>query len=124
MTEGGTDATREELERRLGENGLTILDVRSRGEFTGVLGAACDPRQGRLPGAVHLDLQELMRLTAEEIRDRLGVEEGAEVVAYCHSGSRSGLAAQILRAAGLQARNYPGSWHEWSRADELPSESG
>ena len=62
-----TDATREELERRLGEEGLTILDVRSRGEFTGVLGAACDPRQGRLPGAVHLDLQELMRLTAPHV---------------------------------------------------------
>ena len=119
-----TDATREELERRLGEDGLTILDVRSRGEFTGELGAPCDPRQGRLPGALHLELQELMRLTADEIRERLGVAEGAEVVAYCHSGSRSGLAAQILRAAGLEARNYPGSWHEWSRADELPSESG
>ena len=119
-----TDATREELERRLGEDGLTILDVRSLGEFTGELGAPCDPRKGRLPGALHLELQELMRLTADEIRERLRVEEGAEVVAYCHSGSRSGLAAQILRAAGLEARNYPGSWHEWSRADDLPYESG
>ena len=27
-----------------------------------------------------------------------------------------------LRAAGYNARNYPGSWHEWSRHDELPLE--
>jgi len=43
-------------------------------------------------------------------------------VAYCHSGSRSALAALALRAAGYDARNYPGSWHEWSRHEELPAE--
>jgi thiosulfate/3-mercaptopyruvate sulfurtransferase len=48
--------------------------------------------------------------------------DGAEVVAYCHSGSRSAMAAQILRSLGYDARNYVGSWHEWSRHDELASE--
>jgi thiosulfate/3-mercaptopyruvate sulfurtransferase len=118
------EATREELERRLGEEGLTILDVRSRAEYAGLAGAPCDPRQGRLPGAIHLDLQELIGLTAAEIEARLKVPPGSEVVAYCHSGSRSEVAAQILRAAGYPARNYPGSWHEWSRDDSLPFETG
>ncbi len=27
-----------------------------------------------------------------------------------------------LRAAGYDARNYAGSWHEWSRHEELPLE--
>ena len=27
-----------------------------------------------------------------------------------------------FRAAGYDARNYAGSWHEWSRHDELPLE--
>ena len=27
-----------------------------------------------------------------------------------------------LRSAGYEARNYAGSWHEWSRYDELPLE--
>ena len=48
--------------------------------------------------------------------------DGAEVVAYCHSGSRSALATLALRSAGYDARNYAGSWHEWSRHAELPLE--
>ncbi|MGI9112638.1 MAG: sulfurtransferase [Gaiellaceae bacterium] len=116
------DVDRDELRRRLGEDGLVVLDVRGADEFAGVRGAYCDPRQGRIAGAQHLDVQELMTLTKAEIRERLS--EGAEVVAYCHSGSRSAVAVQILRAAGYNARNYPGSWHEWSRDDSLPSETG
>jgi 3-mercaptopyruvate sulfurtransferase SseA len=27
-----------------------------------------------------------------------------------------------LRALGYDARNYVGSWHEWSRHDDLPLE--
>jgi thiosulfate/3-mercaptopyruvate sulfurtransferase len=63
-----------------------------------------------------------MPLSPEEIRALVGLPEGAEIVAYCHSGSRSAVAAMALRAAGYRARNYPGSWHEWSRHDELPFE--
>ncbi|HEX2044520.1 MAG TPA: rhodanese-like domain-containing protein, partial [Gaiellaceae bacterium] len=46
---------------------------------------------------------------------RRGVDTSAPIVAYCHSGSRSEIAAALLRAAGLEATNYEGSWHEWSR---------
>jgi rhodanese-related sulfurtransferase len=40
------------------------------------------------------------------------------VVAYCHSGQRSEIAAALLRAAGVDAANYEGSWHEWSRREQ------
>ena len=119
MTE---DVERDELRRRLGESGLIVLDVRGPAEFAGRQGAPCDPRQGRIAGAQNLAVQELMTLTAEQIRERL--PGAVEVVAYCHSGSRSAFAVQILRAAGIDARNYPGSWHEWSRDDSLPAETG
>ena len=59
---------------------------------------------------------------AAEIRAAVGAPEGAELIAYCHSGSRSARATLALRAAGYKARNYPGSWHEWSRHPELPLE--
>jgi 3-mercaptopyruvate sulfurtransferase SseA len=36
-------------------------------------------------------------------------------------GTRSGFAVQVLSGAGYQARNYVGSWHEWSREVEEPT---
>jgi thiosulfate/3-mercaptopyruvate sulfurtransferase len=119
--------TRDELAARLDDAALTVLDVRTDEEFRGKQGYPCDPRQGRIPGAVHLDVQDLFAsagqpLAPGEIRLLLGDRE--EVVAYCHSGSRSSLATLALRSAGYRARNYAGSWHEWSRHPELPLERG
>ena len=118
------DVTLEEVRSRLGEEGFVVLDVRSPEEYRGELAAPCDPRAGRIPGAVNLDVQELFASTPDEIRERLGPPEDVELVAYCHSGSRSDVAVQILGSLGYRAANYRGSWHEWSRDDSLPVETG
>ena len=111
------DVTLEELRRRLGDDDFVLLDVRTRLEFDGEAGAHCDPRQGHIPGAVNLPLDRLLECrSANDVRALVGLAEGVEVIAYCHSGSRSGFAAQVLRGAGYEARNYAGSWHEWSRS--------
>ena len=115
-----TDIELDELELRLGE--VKIVDVRHPYEYDGSLGAPCDPRQGHLPGAVNLNVDDLVGMGAEDVAARLGVEPGAEIVVYCHSGSRSARAAAILQRLGYQGRNYAGSWHEWSRT-ELPIET-
>jgi thiosulfate/3-mercaptopyruvate sulfurtransferase len=117
--------SREELAARLDDPELTILDVRTPVEYAGKGGYPCDPRQGHIPGARHLHVQDLFAgpgtpLSPEDVRGLVGDAE--EIVAYCHSGSRSALATLALRAAGYRARNYAGSWHEWSRHDELPLE--
>ncbi len=114
------DIERDELARRLGE--VALVDVRTPPEFTGESGYPCDPRQGHIPGAVNLPHTELLGRSPEEIRALVGLPLGAELVAYCHSGQRSDLAVEALRAAGYRARNYVGSWHEWSRAQDLPVE--
>jgi len=120
-----SDVTLAELVERLGDPGLVLLDVRRADEFAGEVVAPCDPRPGRIPGARHLDVARLFEAySLEAVRDLVGAEEGAEVIAYCHSGSRSAMAVQILAAAGYDARNYVGSWHEWSRNAELPAETG
>ena len=119
--------TRGELAERLQDPDLTILDVRRPEEFSGKQGSPCDPRQGHIPGARHLEVAELFAgpgqpQPPERIRALVGLPQGAEIVTYCHSGSRSALATLALRTAGYRARNYAGSWHEWSRHDTLPVE--
>jgi thiosulfate/3-mercaptopyruvate sulfurtransferase len=117
--------TRTEIASRLDDPTLTLLDVRREDEYTGKGGSACDPRQGHIPGARRLQVDDLfgpdgLPKPADEIRGLVG--DAQDVVAYCHSGSRSALATLALRSAGYPARNYPGSWHEWSRHPELPLE--
>jgi thiosulfate/3-mercaptopyruvate sulfurtransferase len=120
-----TDIALAELVERLGESGLVLLDVRRADEFAGEVVAPCDPRAGRIPGARHLDVARLLEAPdAAAVRALVGAEAGAEVVAYCHSGSRSAMAVHVLLAAGYCARNYVGSWHEWSRDGSLPAELG
>ena len=110
----------EELAERLGD--VPVLDVRTPSEYDGSNGKPCDPRQGHVPGARNLDVYRLMEMRPEDVHAELGLEQGAEVVAYCHGGSRSAIAVQVLRSLGYDARNYVGSWHEWSRHDDLPIE--
>jgi thiosulfate/3-mercaptopyruvate sulfurtransferase len=117
--------TRDELAARLNDDTLMILDVRTNEEFSGKHGYPCDPRQGHIPGARHVHVQDLFvavgqPCSPEEIRELVG--DASQIVAYCHSGSRSALATLALRSAGYDARNYAGSWHEWSRHSELPAE--
>ena len=65
--------TRDELAGRLEDSALMILDVRSDEEFRGKHGYPCDPRQGRIPGARNVPVQELFAgpgepLAADQIR--------------------------------------------------------
>jgi glyoxylase-like metal-dependent hydrolase (beta-lactamase superfamily II) len=66
--------TRQELAARLDDPALTILDVRREDEYTGRGGSACDPRQGHIPGARRLQVDELFGgdgrpLPADRIRE-------------------------------------------------------
>jgi Rhodanese-related sulfurtransferase len=111
----------DEVAVRLDDPTLTVVDVRALSEFDGSVGAPCDARQGHIPGARHVDLTALLEcVTVEDVHELLSLPSGAEVAAYCHSGARSAVAVQILSAAGFEARNYAGSWHEWSSRPDLP----
>jgi thiosulfate/3-mercaptopyruvate sulfurtransferase len=116
------DIELDELRRRADE-GLALVDVRTAAEFDGLAQNHCDPRHGHIPGSRNLPLQTLLTCrSAEDVRSLVGLPEGTEIVAYCHVGTRSAYAVDVLRAAGYDARNYVGSWHEWSRDPSLPAE--
>ena len=103
-----------ELARLLDEGAVTLVDVRTPEEFSGETGYPCDPRQGHIEGAVNIPLEVLM-VDIEAAPLRSG--HLAPDRRLLHSGQRSEMAAGLLRAAGHDATNYVGSWHEWSQRE-------
>jgi 3-mercaptopyruvate sulfurtransferase SseA len=104
--------TGDELAGLLDEGSVTLVDVRTPEEFSGEAGYPCDPRHGHIEGAVNVPLEVLMADMQAALGD---LDTSRPIVAYCHSGQRSEMAAALLRSAGFEAENYAGSWHDWSR---------
>ena len=91
----------QELKERLdtGEH-IVIVDVRTRGEVAG----------GVIPGAVHIELNQL-EARWEELKD------ANEIVCYCAAGARSYQAATLLRQKGLiNATSLEGGIGAWTSA--------
>jgi rhodanese-related sulfurtransferase len=73
---------------------------------------------GRLAGSEHIELLQLSERAAELRGD-------APVVFYCRTGSRSLMAAQALRAAGMEAYSMRGGLVVWVEEDRpLEPEDG
>jgi hydroxyacylglutathione hydrolase len=84
-----------ELRARLG--GVTVLDVRGRGEWDA----------GHLPGAQNIPLGYLADHLVE-------VRADETVVLQCQSGARSAIASSVLRAHGrTNVVNLAGGYAEW-----------
>ena len=117
--------TGDELAALLAAGPVQLLDVRSSEEYDGSSGYGCDPVQGHIPGAVNIDLADLMH-AGSEVRSLLterGFDTNDRIVCYCHSGGRSAHASALLTAMGMRSVNYEGSWHEWSRRGATPDPS-
>ena len=108
-----------------------IVDARSLEEFAGkeVTGI---PRPGHIPSAINVPWNVFLKKDAtlkefDEIRGHLeekGLHESHEVICYCTGGVRSAWLYFVLKLAGYpKARNYAGSWWEWSRDFAAPVET-
>jgi thiosulfate/3-mercaptopyruvate sulfurtransferase len=104
----------EELAKRLGEEGLAVVDARAPERYRGEV-EPIDPVAGRIPGAVNVPFGD-PRLPAE-------VLEAEEIVVYCGSGVTACVDVLALERAGRAAKLYPGSWSDWSGRG-LPVERG
>ena len=108
-----------------------VLDVRSRGEYEGSEKRECCPRSGRVPRAVWFEWTNFLngkggfqsrRSIGRQLRS-MGLHPSSEVAVYCHRGARAAAAFYAIRSMGYnRARNYVGSWHEWSSKKRLPIE--
>lgn len=91
------------VDRLEGPNAPVILDVRSPEEF----------EKGHIPGAINLPY--------DQIGDRIGSLEPyrqGEVVVYCRTGRRAGIAESALSGAGFEnVRDLEGHMVSWQQAE-------
>ncbi len=75
------------------QNGALIVDVRTSDEY----------RSGHIKGSVNIPLDQIQRL-AMDLK-----KKNVPVITCCRSGSRSGMAKNILQSAGIECYNG-GAW--------------
>ncbi len=113
-----TDDTVEadELERRLGDPSLVVVDARLPERYRGDV-EPIDPVAGRIPGAVNVPYGPEVSVP----EDVLAMDE---IVAYCGSGVTACVTLLAFAQAGRpDAKLYPGSWSDWCSRG-LPAERG
>mgnify|MGYP000235840725 CR=1 FL=1 len=95
------------MQQATSNSGFLLLDVRSSEEYA----------QGHIKGAVnisHKDIADKLA-TIADYKDK-------EVIVYCRSGRRAGLAEEILAANGFnKVKHLSGDMNAWYQAD-LPVE--
>ncbi len=94
--------TTDELKARLdaGEN-PTLVDVREDAE-----------RADFNIGGRHIPVGKIQSLQLDDLDD---VDKGEEIILYCRSGNRSGIAAHMLEMAGFtNAKNLVGGMLDWN----------
>ena len=92
----------EEVAERLGDDRLTVLDVRTIAER----------EEGQIPGSLHIPLTELSGRLGELARD-------SELVVHCQAGARSAIATSVLLAHGFQrVEDLRGGMNAWREAGQ------
>ncbi|MCV7282156.1 MBL fold metallo-hydrolase [Mycolicibacterium flavescens] len=87
-----------ELEESVGENSVTVIDVRNPGER----------EAGAIGGSMHIPLAQLRTRMGEVPTDR-------PIVLHCAGGWRSSVAASLLRANGFdQVSDLLGGYNAWA----------
>jgi thiosulfate/3-mercaptopyruvate sulfurtransferase len=122
----------------LGDPAVTLVDVRTVGEFDGCQVLPGITRPGHIPGARNLPVENLLTPQASDpnlslldsppelraIFDDFGLHTHDQIIAYCHDGAKSSLAAVSLIDAGYDNVSlYYLSYLDWQQNPADPVET-
>lgn len=124
-------ATAEEVLSSLDEQGVKLIDARERGQYTGEI-VRGHGRPGHIPGALNIPREELVDPATGTFRSNeelarvfssANVSPEERVIAYCNGGVAATTVLFSLAVLGYpRLTNYDGSWNEWGRREDLPTE--
>jgi thiosulfate/3-mercaptopyruvate sulfurtransferase len=116
---------------RVGKPGLSLVDTRTDGEYSGTGNRSGMPSAGHVAGARQLEWEDLFSDRSLRLRPRAELEAlfrervtpGDEVVTYCWVGYRASATWFVASLLGYNTRMYDGSYQDWQQRN-LPTRNG
>jgi thiosulfate/3-mercaptopyruvate sulfurtransferase len=124
-------ATAKDVLNMLGQGAVALIDARERGQYTGAI-VRKPGRPGHIPGAINIPREEIVDVATGTFRSNEELEKvfsnahiapQQHVVAYCNGGVAATTILLSLAMLGYPSlTNYDGSWNEWGKRQDLPTE--
>jgi len=130
--QAGWRATSDEVRQAIRDSRAQLVDCRGPRDFRGEVGRG--ERKGRIPGAANVPIASLWEgpyktwkaeADLRAIHEAAGVTPDRRVITYCNAGVSASVGLLALKLLGYpSASNYAGSWYDWERDPNNPSEVG